>query len=161
ARRGMTRRFPIVLTLVVLICQAILIGLGVWQLQRLKWKEGVLARRDALVAAAPVALEPKLAAGGDLDMTRVDATCPGLSPAPYEELYGVAQGQMVNRLVSPCPIKGAPYDAILVDRGYVLDTVSARPAIMEGDTYPSKVVGVLLATNAGKAPTATIEVDRL
>ena len=33
----------------------ILIGLGVWQLQRLHWKEGLIAQRDAAVAAAPIA----------------------------------------------------------------------------------------------------------
>ena len=30
--------------LLVLVCLAILIGLGVWQLQRLKWKENLLSR---------------------------------------------------------------------------------------------------------------------
>lgn len=35
---------------------ALLVGLGVWQVQRLAWKEGVLAEIDAKIAAAPVAL---------------------------------------------------------------------------------------------------------
>ncbi|MEX5729614.1 surfeit locus 1 family protein [Rhodovulum iodosum] len=35
---------------------AILIWLGVWQLHRLEWKEGVLAEIDARIGAAPVAL---------------------------------------------------------------------------------------------------------
>jgi len=33
----------------------LLIGLGIWQVQRLHWKEGLIAQRDAAVAAAPVA----------------------------------------------------------------------------------------------------------
>jgi surfeit locus 1 family protein len=33
----------------------LLIGLGIWQVQRLNWKEGLIAQRDAAVAAAPVA----------------------------------------------------------------------------------------------------------
>jgi surfeit locus 1 family protein len=37
--------------LIVLVCA----GLGVWQLQRLEWKEGLIAQREAAVAAAPVA----------------------------------------------------------------------------------------------------------
>jgi surfeit locus 1 family protein len=37
--------------LIVLICAA----LGVWQLQRLDWKKGLIAQREAAVAAAPVA----------------------------------------------------------------------------------------------------------
>ena len=35
---------------------AILLWLGVWQIQRLAWKEGILAEIDARLAAAPVAL---------------------------------------------------------------------------------------------------------
>ncbi|MGH7061343.1 MAG: SURF1 family cytochrome oxidase biogenesis protein, partial [Stellaceae bacterium] len=35
----------------LLIC----LGLGVWQVQRLSWKEGLIAARAAAVAAAPVA----------------------------------------------------------------------------------------------------------
>lgn len=41
------RRFPILATLVVAIAIATMIGLGIWQLQRLKWKEGLLARYAA------------------------------------------------------------------------------------------------------------------
>ena len=40
----MIRRLPIVATIVVLAAVALMIGLGVWQLQRAKWKEGLLAR---------------------------------------------------------------------------------------------------------------------
>ena len=43
---------PVLFTVaVVLVCG----GLGVWQLQRLEWKRGLIARREAAVAAAPVA----------------------------------------------------------------------------------------------------------
>jgi cytochrome oxidase assembly protein ShyY1 len=40
----MIRRLPLIPTLVVLAAVAVMIGLGVWQLQRAKWKEGLLAR---------------------------------------------------------------------------------------------------------------------
>lgn len=35
---------------------AILLGLGIWQIQRLAWKENILATIDARIAAPPVAL---------------------------------------------------------------------------------------------------------
>lgn len=35
---------------------AVLVGLGVWQVQRLAWKEGILADIEARIAADPVAL---------------------------------------------------------------------------------------------------------
>lgn len=51
----MTKRmiFPLLLGLVG---AAILISLGVWQLQRLAWKEGILAQIEARIQADPVAL---------------------------------------------------------------------------------------------------------
>ena len=42
------KRFPWGLTITVIIALGILISLGVWQLYRLHWKEGVLAQRAAL-----------------------------------------------------------------------------------------------------------------
>ena len=40
----MKRRPPIVATIVVLAAAAAMIGLGIWQLQRARWKEGLLAQ---------------------------------------------------------------------------------------------------------------------
>lgn len=40
----MIRRLPIVATIVVIAAVATMIGLGIWQLQRAKWKEGLLAK---------------------------------------------------------------------------------------------------------------------
>lgn len=39
-----------------LVGAAILVALGVWQVQRLSWKEGELAQIDARIAAVPVAI---------------------------------------------------------------------------------------------------------
>src|ERR1700761_8195643 len=81
----------------VLVCLAILIGLGVWQLQRLKWKEGVLARVAALQAAPARPLGEVLKGGGDLDFTRVSFDCPDLLTAPRARVYGVQDGQIAYR----------------------------------------------------------------
>jgi cytochrome oxidase assembly protein ShyY1 len=40
----MIRRLPLLPTVVVAAAVALMVGLGVWQLQRAKWKEGLLAR---------------------------------------------------------------------------------------------------------------------
>jgi cytochrome oxidase assembly protein ShyY1 len=40
----MTRRFPIAATIIVAAAVALMIGLGIWQLQRAKWKERLLAQ---------------------------------------------------------------------------------------------------------------------
>ena len=39
----MIRRLPIIPTIVVVLAVALLIGLGVWQLERAKWKERLVA----------------------------------------------------------------------------------------------------------------------
>jgi surfeit locus 1 family protein len=51
----MIRRFPIVATIFVGIAVAVMIGLGVWQLQRAKWKAGLLARYETAEQLAPIA----------------------------------------------------------------------------------------------------------
>jgi len=45
-----TRRVPIVATLVVLAAVAAMVSLGVWQLHRKQWKEGLIARYTAAQA---------------------------------------------------------------------------------------------------------------
>src|SRR3546814_380340 len=39
---GLMRRFPLIATLIVALAVAAMIGLGVWQLQRMTWKDGLL-----------------------------------------------------------------------------------------------------------------------
>jgi surfeit locus 1 family protein len=141
------RRFPVGLTVAVAIAFAILVGLGTWQVQRLRWKEGLLARVAALQAAPARPAEGVLiavAAGINADFTRVSLTCPGLAKAPFVELYFLHEGQAGVRLISACRIEGNPrYGSILVDRGFVADTVSARPPVDPADTTPAEVTGVL------------------
>ncbi len=51
-------RSPLGLLMPALIAFVILIGLGVWQIQRKAWKEGLIADLTARIAAAPQALPP-------------------------------------------------------------------------------------------------------
>jgi cytochrome oxidase assembly protein ShyY1 len=51
----MIKRLPVVPTLIVLAAVALMIGLGVWQLQRAKWKEGLIARYAAADRLPPIA----------------------------------------------------------------------------------------------------------
>lgn len=55
--RWHTLVLPGIFTLIVLI---ILVTLGVWQLQRLAWKEALIARIDARTHANPVAIAPEI-----------------------------------------------------------------------------------------------------
>jgi surfeit locus 1 family protein len=51
----MTRRIPVVATLIVAAAVAVMIGLGIWQLQRAKWKEGLLAQYNQAQKLPPIA----------------------------------------------------------------------------------------------------------
>lgn len=140
------RTLPIGLTVATAISLAILVGLGVWQLERLHWKQGVITRIAALQAAPAQTLVPvldRLKAGEDVDFTRVVVDCPGLSKAPYLELFGLRDGQAGSRLISACALKDAPYGSILVDRGFVADTISARPPVDASASGPMRMTGVL------------------
>ena len=48
-------------TLATLLMAAFLIGLGIWQIQRLAWKEGLIREIDERTTAAPVPLSPRSA----------------------------------------------------------------------------------------------------
>ena len=144
----MTRRFPVGATVATAIAFAFLLGLGVWQLKRLAWKDDLLARVAAAqtASAVPVADVLRAAARGeDAGYRRVTAVCPGLSTAPYVELYAIIDGEMGSRLISVCRLEGAPYGSILVDRGFVLATISARPPVQADDQRPVGIRGVLRA----------------
>ena len=51
----MRRRLPILPTLVVLVAVAAMIGLGIWQLKRAQWKEGLLAKYAEAERLPPIA----------------------------------------------------------------------------------------------------------
>nr|WP_205937193.1 SURF1 family protein [Rhizobium leguminosarum] len=68
---------PVLTGILVLIALAILISLGTWQVERLHWKEGLIADIAARQAASPVPLadiEAIAAAGGDIEYRKVTAT---------------------------------------------------------------------------------------
>lgn len=139
------RRFPVGLTLATAVALAILLALGTWQLQRLGWKRELLDRIEALQSAPARPIGPvldALARGEDADFTRVTATCPGISTGPFVELYGLREGQAGSRLISACRVHSLRYRTILVDRGFVADTISARPPVQASDT-PTQVTGIL------------------
>ncbi len=141
------KKFPWGLTITVVIALAILIGLGVCQLYRLKWKEGVLAQHAALIHAVGKPLDKVLISTSDpakLDMVRVDTECLGLWHAPTQRVFSLsADGTIINRLISACPLRDSPYDVILVDRGQVPEAVEQPPIVEPEDTSLVPVEGVL------------------
>lgn len=121
------KRFPWILTLVVLPALTLLIGLGVWQVQRLSWKEGLIAAAEDAAGRPPAPLAEVLTAP-DPEFRRALVVCPGLATAPFVELQSIQDGAGGSRLISICraPDRG---EVFLIDRGFVPDTISARPRV--------------------------------
>jgi surfeit locus 1 family protein len=136
------KRFPIGLTIATVISLAILIGLGTWQRQRLAWKTDLLAS-IATAQQAPVKPIGQVPLTPAYQFRRVSLDCPGLATAPFIELYAIRDGQAGHRLVSLCsPVGGRM--PIMVDRGFVADTISARPTV-KASTEIVQLTGVLRA----------------
>lgn len=130
-------KFPVGLTIACAIAFTLLCALGVWQVQRLQWKEGLIAQADraATLPAAPFA---EVEAEGLPEFRKVRLICPGLATAPYVELQSIdPDGQPGMRFISACrPAGGRTW---LVDRGFVADVISARPA-ETADTTPVEIL---------------------
>ena len=137
------RRFPYVLTAACAAVLAMLLALGVWQVQRLMWKEGLIAQAARAETLPPVPLSQAFSEGNP-EFRRVRLQCPGLAAAPYVELRAIEDGQAGVRLISACRPSGFDFP-FLVDRGFVADTISARPPVGPS-TAPFVVEGVLRET---------------
>ena len=139
-------KFPIGLTLVTAISLAILVSLGFWQVQRLHWKEGLLARVHALQSAAPQPLGLVLShvrAGADVDYTRVTADCPDIETAPFLKLWAVPDARSGFRIITACRLIDAPYGSILVDRGFVVQEDAVKLVPGQGARLTQPITGVL------------------
>jgi cytochrome oxidase assembly protein ShyY1 len=69
------RRLPVFATLVVAAAVALMISLGIWQLHRKQWKEGLLARYQAAAGLPPVAWPDDPHKAEALLFRRARATC--------------------------------------------------------------------------------------
>ncbi len=128
-----------------------LTSLGVWQVQRLQWKEAMLARIAALQSAPPEPLgvvlnrlgESGRAEVGEVDFVRVQTVCPTLQQTPTLRLYAVLGGVMGRRLITACPIQMGRFRTLLVDRGFVPDETPIPAAPSRAPTLEAPLIGVL------------------
>lgn len=102
---------------------AVLVSLGVWQVQRLAWKESVLAEIDARIAAPPVALP-----------SAVDADRDKYLPVEVTGRFGAGVLRVLvsqkrvgagYRLVTPFDTQGR---TVLLDRGFLRVGLDMPPA---------------------------------
>lgn len=154
--RPRSRRALVAATIATILSLAILIALGTWQMQRLAWKEGVIARIAERVRAEPVA-------------PLAEAHWPSFDPQAHEyvrvrvsgvfendaeaQVYALApsrtRGQPIQGYAVMTPLLLPDGSRILVNRGFVpteLRDPAARPATPpEGRV---EIVGLVRAPEA-------------
>ena len=101
---------------------AILISLGIWQIQRLAWKEAIISDINARIIADPVALPSSVA-------NPTDAYLPVVASGMIEadEIHILVSQKDLGagyRIIAPFVLEDGR--KILVDRGFVLTTAKAN-----------------------------------
>ncbi len=111
---------------------ALTVWLGVWQLQRLEWKRGLIAAIEARTESPPVPLDEVLQAaeaGKDIEYTRV--TVNGrYDHAKEEYLFGLDEGDVGWHVITPLQTGEGPI--VLIDRGFVPSERQAPESRPEG-----------------------------
>ncbi len=115
---------------------AVLLGLGVWQIERLAWKEGVIAEIAARVHAPPIPLAPSAqwATLADYDYTRVGVN--GRFEPRVEALIFRGSGKIEGALEQPgywvmAPLRLPDGATLLVNRGFVAASRKDDPTRLE------------------------------
>jgi surfeit locus 1 family protein len=140
----MTLRHIVVPVLIGVVGVAILLALGFWQVQRLAWKEGLIAEIEARLAAEPVPLPDAPEPGRDR-LLRVEATGQ-IGTDELHVLTSLDPWGAGYRVVSPMVL--ADGRRIMVDLGYVHQDLKEpaarpRPATPDPGRVPDQVTGLL------------------
>jgi surfeit locus 1 family protein len=105
-------------TIAAVILVAILIGLGVWQLQRLQWKLALIAEVNGHMTAPPVPLETALTMPADAVQYRRVALLGRFDNAHEAYVFTIgAGGDPVYHVLTP--FRTDDGRVMLVDRGFV------------------------------------------
>ena len=121
------------LTALTLAAFAVLIGLGVWQLKRLAWKEGLIAEIETRTKAPPITLAEAMAIareGRDPSYYRVKVEG-SFDHAKELYLYAVSEGRVGWHVITP--LKTEAGDVVLVDRGFVPDELKSPASRPQGE----------------------------
>ena len=141
----MTLRRIVVPALIGVVGTAILLALGAWQVQRLAWKEGLIAEIEARLSAEPVPLPDAPEPERDR-LLRVEATG-RIGTDEVHVLSSLDPWGAGYRIVSPMEL--ADGRRIMVDLGYVPQDMKEpaarpRPASADAGEAPDQVTGLLL-----------------
>ena len=123
-------------TLTVIPGLVLMIGLGVWQLERLAWKEALIANVQERTTAAPISLSEALALPPHQAEYRRVRLHGRFDHADEVYLYAARIGQSGARVLTP--IATPDGKRVLVDRGFVPDPMR-DPATRAAAQLPGEV----------------------
>jgi surfeit locus 1 family protein len=139
---ALARRSLLWPTIVSALGLVLLLGLGTWQIERLHWKEGLIAERNSAFAAAPVPLPKTIEAARALEFHPVRADGEFLN---QRELYLNAQslkGEPGFHIVTPFRLSDGMI--VFVDRGFVPTDRRSRATRAAGEVAgPTVATGLL------------------
>lgn len=135
---------PFVMTLIGV---AVLIGLGIWQLDRREWKLGLIDRIEARAHDEPISLSmAKQLWEKSKDVEYYRVLLIGRLLHQYEfHLYGLVNGQAGWQILTPLETRGG--EVVLVDRGIVPDEYKDPAARKEG-----QIEGAVELVGLARAP---------
>jgi cytochrome oxidase assembly protein ShyY1 len=149
----MIRRLPIFPTIIAAAAVAMLVGLGVWQLQRAKWKEGVIAHFAAAQKLPPITFPTVPLRTDQLPLFRY-ATALCLRPVGQRATVGEnRQGEPGYVQIIDCAT-GAEGPGMSVEVGWSKNPnakVNWRGGLVSGIIVPDRVSRMRLV--AATAPT--------
>jgi len=114
----MSLRLRLAPTLITVVIVLTCLALGVWQLDRLQWKRGVIAEREAAIVAPPVAPPRSLAEARGMQFRRVMAE--GVFLHDKEIFLGATSprgGEAGFDVLTP--LREAEGDIVFINRGFV------------------------------------------
>ena len=98
-------------------------GLGVWQLERLKWKEGLIADMARTESMPAVPASQALGQGRPSWRSVTLPACP-LAPDRFIYMHSELAGEPGYRVLTACPLDTGR--AMLVDLGFATDKLSVQ-----------------------------------
>ncbi|MDQ0133075.1 surfeit locus 1 family protein [Neorhizobium galegae] len=141
---------------VVLAALAILLSLGTWQVERLHWKEGLLADIAERRAAAPVALsdiEAIRKSGGDIEYRRVSVTGK-FDHARERHFFATFNGQTGFYVYTPMTL--ADGRVLFVNRGFVPYEMKDPKTRAAGEAVGQQTVTGYARVRLGEKPSSIV-----
>lgn len=129
----------------VLLC----LGLGAWQIERLHWKEGLIAQRAAAVAAPAIPLPRDGAVPRDLEFRHVSAK--GVFLNDKEIFLGATSEDGESGYQILTPLRQADGRIVFVDRGFIPSEIKDRAKRRAGEpTGYVRIEGLLRLPPEGR-----------